>query len=184
MKTSQPECEKFANRLIEAMLEAGQHSQRKSKTGVTTLQLRKVAKVTNEMARRYTLGLAWPDNEKMARIARWLGVRRSWLQYNEGPKRLNSASYISESDGIYIPSSAVSQLDNPQIILLQDCLCFALHCKKQYKTSLTERASAKAAASFFNHCLRTQTTPQQIPTEIVMAVLNSTIGSDSEEKPA
>ena len=178
MKTNQPACETISAILTEAMLEAGQHSQRKSKTGVTTLHLRKVARVTNEMARRYTLGLAWPDNEKMVRIARWLGVRRSWLQYNEGPKRLNSAGYINESDGTYTPIPQISQLDNLQIILLQDCLSFTQQCKQQYETPLNERASAKVAASFFNHCLRTQTTPQQIPIEVVMAVLNASISSD------
>ena len=177
MKTSQPECKKFAARLIEAMLEAGQHSQRKSKTGVTTLHLREVAKVTNEMARRYTLGQAWPDNEKMVRIANWLGVRRSWLQYNEGPKHLNTEGGINEADGTY-RTSQIPQLNNEQVILLQDCLLFTLTCKEKYNTHLGESAIAKATASFFNHCLRNQTSPQYIPPEVVIAVLNATTGSN------
>lgn len=39
--------------------------------------------VTYEMARRYTLGTAKPRDEKLSRIAEWLGVEPSWLDYGE-----------------------------------------------------------------------------------------------------
>lgn len=87
MTTSDTECAKFAKRLITAMLDAGQESVRKSETGVTTATLREVAGVTNEMARRYTLGKAWPEHEKLVKIAKWLGVREGWLRYGELPMK-------------------------------------------------------------------------------------------------
>lgn len=37
--------------------------------------------VTYEMARRYTLGTAKPRPEKLERIAKWLNVEPSWLEY-------------------------------------------------------------------------------------------------------
>lgn len=43
--------------------------------------LSKACEVTYEMARRYTLGTAKPRGEKIARIAQWLGVEPSWLEY-------------------------------------------------------------------------------------------------------
>ncbi|MEB5748690.1 hypothetical protein MXF13_02145 [Leclercia adecarboxylata] len=39
--------------------------------------------VTYEMARRYTLGTAKPRDEKIDRIAKWLGVEPSWLEYGD-----------------------------------------------------------------------------------------------------
>jgi len=99
MNKHHTECLKFAARLIEALLEAGEKSTRKSATGVRTTKLREVAGVTNEMARRYTLGTAWPDNEKMAKIARWLRVRQEWLRYGEGPKKPDIAT---EPDSAYV----------------------------------------------------------------------------------
>lgn len=177
MKTPQPECKKFSERLIEAMLDSGQASLRSSKTGVTTLELRKVAGVTNEMARRYTLGLAWPDNEKMALISSWLGVRRAWLQYNEGPKH-PSNNEIYEESGSY---NASFQLNNQQISLLQDCMSFALVCSKNYPYQITERIVARAAASFFNHCLRSDCVPEEIPETIIDAVFSTMSGSGKSQ---
>lgn len=123
MKTPQTECEKFAARLIEAMLDNGQQSQRKSATGVTTIELKKVAGVTNEMARRYTLGQAWPDNEKMAKIARWLKVREAWLRYNEGPKRLGEEN-LGDGAKYQVADSAdhYAHLNTNDMILLRDSI--------------------------------------------------------------
>lgn len=44
-------------------------------------ELSQACDVTYEMARRYTLGTAKPRAEKITRIAQWLGVEPSWLEY-------------------------------------------------------------------------------------------------------
>ena len=167
MKTSQPECQKFATRLIEAMMEAGQNSRRKSQTGVTTLTLRDVAGVTNEMARRYTLGQAWPDNEKMAKIARWLGVRQAWLQYGEAPK---SPYQINEGGSAYNAMQPMG-LDAKQIELLQESLIYVMQLGTQPCEGLDPRQQAKATAVFFNHCLTHNIHPEGIPDDLQAAVL-------------
>ncbi|ELY6363044.1 hypothetical protein C5952_04955 [Cronobacter sakazakii] len=63
----------FANRL-NALLD---------KKGLTVRDLSLACNVTYEMARRYTLGAAKPRDEKMLRIAEWLDVQPSWLDYGE-----------------------------------------------------------------------------------------------------
>lgn len=68
------------------MLDVGHKSQRNAKSGVDVGPLAKVAKVTREMARRYTEGAAVPDLNRMRLIADWLGVRLAWLRDGEGPK--------------------------------------------------------------------------------------------------
>jgi transcriptional regulator with XRE-family HTH domain len=78
--------EQFAQRLIAAMLDVGHKSQRNAKSGVDVGPLAKVAKVTREMARRYTEGTATPDVNRMKLIADWLGVRLAWLRDGEGPQ--------------------------------------------------------------------------------------------------
>lgn len=81
--------EEFAKRLVEALLDHGHRSARNAKSGVDVGPLAKVAKVTREMARRYTEGSAIPDLNKMKLIAEWLGVRLAWLRDGEGAKHAN-----------------------------------------------------------------------------------------------
>lgn len=168
MKSPQSECLKFSARLIEAMLDAGQQSLRKSQTGVTTLKLKEVAGVTNEMARRYTLGLAWPDNEKMAKIAAWLDVRQAWLQYAELPKQYRAG--VAEDFHTY-NTDRKTPLSPTQIDLLQHNLVYAKQLNEKLKLDLTDRALAKVAAIFFNHCLTHDTHPENIPSGVRDAVI-------------
>lgn len=79
--------EAFSRRLIEAMLEIGLRSTRNAKSGVDVGPLAKTARVTREMARRYTEGTAIPDVNRMKMIAEWLGVRLAWLRDGEGEMR-------------------------------------------------------------------------------------------------
>jgi transcriptional regulator with XRE-family HTH domain len=79
--------QEFADRLIDAMLDAGYRSARNAKSGVDVGPLAKVAKVTREMARRYTEGTAIPDADRLKVIAEWLGVRLAWLRDGEGAKQ-------------------------------------------------------------------------------------------------
>lgn len=79
--------EAFAQRLVEAMLDAGFRSSRNAKSGADVGPLAKAANVTREMARRYTEGKAVPDVNKMKVIADWLNVRLAWLRDGEGAKR-------------------------------------------------------------------------------------------------
>lgn len=179
MKTPQPECLKFAERLIEAMLDKGQHSQRKSATGVTTLELKKVADVTSEMARRYTLGLAWPENERMAKIARWLDVREAWLRYGELPKTNNGEIQESKSADIYVIDEPEAFLNPQRIALLQDCMTYVVDTKNLMGFSISERAVAKAAAGYFNHCIKRGITPSEISEDVRDAVLSAAAGADN-----
>lgn len=82
METSEKKA--FSARLVKAMKKREYVSQRNSASGVDVAKLKSEAKVTYEMARRYTLGLAIPEPDKLARIAKWLGVRRAWLRDGEG----------------------------------------------------------------------------------------------------
>ncbi len=52
--------------------------------GVTIDDLKNAAEVSYEMARRYKLGMAEPRKEKLEKIADYLGVKPSWLQFGEG----------------------------------------------------------------------------------------------------
>jgi transcriptional regulator with XRE-family HTH domain len=60
----------------------------KKKLSVKDLSL--ACDVTYEMARRYTLGTAKPRDEKMAKIANWLGVAPAWLDYGHGDNQVPS----------------------------------------------------------------------------------------------
>ncbi|EGF7427766.1 TPA: helix-turn-helix domain-containing protein [Escherichia coli] len=58
--------------------------------------------VTYEMARRYTLGTAKPRDEKLERIAEFLGVEPAWLEYGQlvekGSEPTGGAFTTQESD--------------------------------------------------------------------------------------
>lgn len=98
--------EAFASRLVQAMLENGYRSARNAKSGVDVGPLGKVAKVTREMARRYTEGTALPDPDKMQAIASWLGVRMAWLRDGEGSVRDEAA--VRQPRAEYVSSEALS----------------------------------------------------------------------------
>jgi transcriptional regulator with XRE-family HTH domain len=49
--------------------------------GLSVKDLSQACGVTYEMARRYTLGTAKPRDQKLLRIAEWLAVAPSWLDY-------------------------------------------------------------------------------------------------------
>lgn len=55
--------------------------------GLSVKDLSLACGVTYEMARRYTLGTAKPRDEKLLRIAEWLGVAPPWLDYGAPEKR-------------------------------------------------------------------------------------------------
>ncbi len=63
----------FAKRLGEAMQSAG----------VSVTDLKNHLKVTYEMARRYTLGIAMPRDDKLVAIAQRLGVQTAWLKFGD-----------------------------------------------------------------------------------------------------
>lgn len=79
----------FAERLREAMKDAGYSSKRDAKSGVDVAPLAAAAGVKREMARRYVEAIALPDVERMIKIAQWLGVRIQWLRDGEEPQRAN-----------------------------------------------------------------------------------------------
>lgn len=69
------------------MIDAGHRSARNAQGGVAVAPLAKAAKTTREMARRYALGKAIPDTNRIDAIANWLGVRVAWLRDGEGESR-------------------------------------------------------------------------------------------------
>jgi transcriptional regulator with XRE-family HTH domain len=73
----------FAGRLVKAMLAAGHRSSRGAKAGVAVAELAEAAEITREMARRYVLGEAIPDTDRLDKIAGWLGVKVAWLRDGE-----------------------------------------------------------------------------------------------------
>lgn len=79
------EAKAFAHRLVEVLLERGFVAQR-AKSGVDVKELRNVAQVSHEMARRYAEGIAMPGADKIRAIANWLGVNVGWLRDGAGPK--------------------------------------------------------------------------------------------------
>ncbi|ECG2650970.1 TPA: helix-turn-helix domain-containing protein [Salmonella enterica subsp. enterica serovar Teltow] len=62
------------------------------KQRITVRQLSTACGVTYEMARRYTLGTAKPRGEKMAKIAEWLNVPPSWLDYGGDEQKSDNLS--------------------------------------------------------------------------------------------
>ena len=97
----------FAARLVEAMLERGFVSSRNAKSGVDVGPLAKAARVTREMARRYTQGGAVPDMDKMKLVADSLGVRIAWLRDGEGAKRAIAVAAEESGPAPYLPDDAV-----------------------------------------------------------------------------
>lgn len=100
----------FAERLREQLILAGHRAKRSAKSGVDVSWLAKQAEITREMARRYVLGIALPEPDKINKIATALGVRVAYLRDGEGGPvlpvaptdsvRQNSANYdfkLSES---------------------------------------------------------------------------------------
>lgn len=100
----------FARRLVEAMLDRGLSSARNAKSGVDVGPLAKAAKVTREMARRYTEGNAVPNLDKMHVIAEWLGVRLPWLRDGDDPKQLSAVldtRHAAQPEAGYLSEAAV-----------------------------------------------------------------------------
>lgn len=64
--------------------------------GISVEALKNAADVTYEMARRYKLGIAEPRKEKLEKIADFLGVTPSWLQFGEGSS--TNTLVITEDD--------------------------------------------------------------------------------------
>lgn len=64
--------------------------------GISVEALKNAADVTYEMARRYKLGIAEPRKEKLEKIADFLGVTPSWLQFGEGSS--TNTLVITEED--------------------------------------------------------------------------------------
>lgn len=65
--------QEFADRLTAVM----------NKKGLSVKELSEACGVTYEMARRYTIGTAKPRDEKLSRIAEWIGVDPVWLDYGD-----------------------------------------------------------------------------------------------------
>lgn len=98
----------FARRLVEAMKDRGFESARNARSGVDVGPLARAAKVTREMARRYTEGSALPDANKMQVVADWLGVRIAWLRDGEGTKTDTMQIVAQEPDApSYLPPEAI-----------------------------------------------------------------------------
>ncbi|EDR6330480.1 helix-turn-helix domain-containing protein, partial [Salmonella enterica subsp. enterica serovar Hillingdon] len=62
-----------------------------SKKGLSVKDLGLACGITYEMARRYTLGTAKPREEKLLKIAEWLGVEPAWLEYGSRSSSVNDA---------------------------------------------------------------------------------------------
>lgn len=75
-----------AERLREAMIDAGHAARRGAAHGCDPIALAKAVAVTKEMARRYLTGEALPGPDKEKRIADWLGINIAWLRDNTPPK--------------------------------------------------------------------------------------------------
>jgi transcriptional regulator with XRE-family HTH domain len=76
--------QQFAARLRRAMRDRGYKSKRGASSGVDVGPLATAARVSREMARRYTEGSALPDANRLQVIADWLQVRAAWLRDGEG----------------------------------------------------------------------------------------------------
>lgn len=80
MTRENTEAKAFAGRLRELMQARG-HVSPTSHSGIDVAKLAEVSGTSYEMARRYAEGLAIPRPEKLAAIARWLGVTPAALAY-------------------------------------------------------------------------------------------------------
>jgi transcriptional regulator with XRE-family HTH domain len=71
----------FSERLRELMRQRGMHAPGVSRSGVDVGKLAAAAGISYEMARRYVDGQSMPRSDKMAAIARWLGVSSDFLAF-------------------------------------------------------------------------------------------------------
>lgn len=72
----------FSERLNLKLKEFGLHSKR-AESGVQLTELSKVAGVSYQMARKYSLGLALPEPDVAIKIAQWLNISSGWLIFGE-----------------------------------------------------------------------------------------------------
>lgn len=87
----------FAERLVKAMLAAGHRSARGAKAGVDVGPLASAAGITREMARRYVLGEALPNSDRMDKIAGWLKLKMAWLRDGDGAQRVGTTLTARET---------------------------------------------------------------------------------------
>lgn len=103
----------FSQRLIQAMLDKGYHSSRRSASGVDAAPLAKTCGVSTEMARRYLVSGAMPDSEKLPVIANWLGVDFNWLVFGDEAAKPNKG-YSAQSAAVNFVSSNLAFLIDTQ----------------------------------------------------------------------
>ncbi|MFC3908808.1 helix-turn-helix domain-containing protein [Legionella dresdenensis] len=74
----------FAQRLRDAMLDAGLHSER-STSGVCIHKLAEITGHSVQICRRYLRGEAIPEPAKLAEIAKRLDISPGWLLFGDNP---------------------------------------------------------------------------------------------------
>jgi transcriptional regulator with XRE-family HTH domain len=105
---------KFSKRL-NALLQKEGYISNRSKVGVEIGQLAKIAGVSYQMARKYTLGIALPDYHLIPKIAKWLNASPSWLLFGE---KDSNTPEIKSSSLIEIDIDLLRYIHNKCITLL------------------------------------------------------------------
>lgn len=80
----------FTMRLIAAMDAKGVAVRQRASS------LTKVARITDQGARKWLSGASMPGKANLTAIAKWLDVREEWLEYGRGPMRAPEGSEVEE----------------------------------------------------------------------------------------
>lgn len=94
MKTRKQLLAAFANRLVD-VLKAKGHLSDVAVSGVKTKVIAEKLACSIQIARRYTLGEAFPEIEQLIKLANWLDVSPGWLLFGEEKKSENQNEKLS-----------------------------------------------------------------------------------------
>lgn len=83
----------FSERLVSLMREKGYISER-SKSGIQINKLAKTCDCSNQMARKYILGLALPEVDVTVKIAKWLDISPGRLLFGETYETSNKPNLL------------------------------------------------------------------------------------------
>lgn len=112
----------FASRLLEALASAGEPTSSTAFARAYNLRARS-GKISSHGARKWLKGEAFPTQERILVLARWLNVQPSWLRFGEsivGGPELHTAIPASLSTQQLMLIHDISSLPQPAQTVIRD----------------------------------------------------------------
>ncbi|MCX7116265.1 MAG: helix-turn-helix domain-containing protein [Gammaproteobacteria bacterium] len=106
----------FPERLREAMLTAGLHSNR-SKSGVCIQDLTKITGYSRQICRKYLEGKTIPEPRALLKLAQALQVNAGWLLFGDGPKQSSPHDIIISKTLLHYVLTSSMQTTHPDALI-------------------------------------------------------------------